>query len=169
MKDELVYKSIFKGKKELTESKQEQLFTIMESLRDMNKALKEADSEDANPNAIGDIVNKVEDLVVAAIKTLGVTSDTTSELIGTAGTLEDLADEEEMIQAIDASAIAADEIQEGFDPVYDADGNIVNYGTDEMGMESGMMDYEDEMMVDDYDIYESANDKKKPLKKFRKN
>ena len=175
MKDELLYTSVFKEKKELSESKQAQLFTIMESLRDMSKTLKEAD--EANPNAIATIITKVEDLVVNAIKTLGVTSDTTSELIGTAGTLESLADEEAMIQAIDSSAVEADQIQEEFEPVYDSDGNIVNYGPQEDFMDDDLMlgsginnglGYEDEMMVDEYNGYESRQNKKRPLKKFKR-
>ena len=165
MKDELLYKSVFKGKSELNESKQAQLFTIMESLREVSKSLKEAD--EANPNAIATIVTKVEDLVVNAIKTLGVTSDTTSELIGTAATLTDLADEEAMIQAIDDSAIEADSIQEEFEPVYDSEGNIVNYGPENVMFDDGL-EYDDEIMVDEYNGYESRQNKKRPLRKFKK-
>ena len=173
MKDDMIYRSIFKGKADLKENRQKQLKSIVESLRVLKGKLREEDGDlldvstdvdTATPEAIADIIGKVEDLVVDAITTLGATDEVTSELIGTAGSLESMKDEEEMIAAIDASAEEADDIQEGFDPMYDSMGG---YLEDE---------YEDEMLIDepmmmDYDddyVYES---KRKPTKvrKFNKN
>jgi len=168
-----MYKSMYKGKQGLRENKQKQLFKIIESLRILKKKLREedGDTEDltgavdtatedtASPEAIAKIIDDVEGLVINAIETLGATNDVTTELIGTAGTLETLQDEEEMMAAIDASAKEAESIQEEFEPVYDAQGNIVNYSPENMDNDDFDMDddlddfsdnpYEDDLLIDD--------------------
>ena len=103
-----IYKSIFKNKKALQESKQKQLKTIVEQLNVLKKKLREEDEDimdvsteetELNPAAISDIIDKVEDLVISAVETLGATDEVTSELIATAGSLEAMEDEEDNIYA----------------------------------------------------------------------
>jgi len=180
MKADMVYKSIFKQKEAVKESKSKKLFQIRESLNLLKRKLREegeedivGESDELNPEGIASIIDKVEDLVVDAINTLGATDPVTSELIDTVSTLEVAEDEAEMMAAIDASAQEAEAIQEDFEPVYDSMGNIVNevieddFVDDEMLLDDGIGydDFDDE---DDLGYYESKKRTAVKVKKFKK-
>jgi hypothetical protein len=188
MKSQLIYKSIFKGKRGLQENKSKKLYKIVESLRQLKSKLREEEDElavstatdetvEANPDAIADIIDKVEDLVVDAIDTLGATDDVTSELINTVGTLEASKEEENIVAEIEQMSQEADEIQEDFDPVYDPDGNIINVSPEDTMMGNAIID--DEYAVDEFSsmedagVYESFSRRrgreKRPMRKFPKN
>lgn len=181
------YKSRYKGNQGLKENRQKKLLSIVESLKKCKRKLKEEDGEGvedltdtdlkdtANPDAIAKIIDDVEGLVINAIQTLGATDSVTTELIGTAGTLETLQDEEEMIADIDASAKEAYVIQEEFEPVYDPMGNIINYSQEDSLIDDSFGDdddfsdevydnefddsYEDGLMVDnDFDMMDDFSD-----------
>lgn len=181
------YKSRYKGNQGLKENRQKKLLSIVESLKKCKRKLKEEDGEGvedltdtdlkdtANPDAIAKIIDDVEGLVINAIQTLGATDSVTTELIGTAGTLETLQDEEEMIADIDASAKEAYVIQEEFEPVYDPMGNIINYSQEDSLIDDSFGDdddfsdevydnefddsYEDGLMVDnDFDMMDNFSD-----------
>ena len=171
--EKLIYKSMYKNKgRAFKEDQTKKLFKIREELKQIKSTLKEQEDE-ANPEAVEAIIDKVEDLVVSAVQTLGATDEVTQELIATTEVLEDIADEEQMIKDIEELSDEADEIQESleedFEPVYDLEGNVINYNPEDDI-------YDDEMYLDDDDFidddeigyYEKYDRKSKKVKKFRK-
>jgi hypothetical protein len=183
--EELIYKSMFKGTKELKESKTQKLSKIVESLKDLKKKLREEDDDLSvstadvtdtteekpidNAAGIASIIDKVEDLVVDAIQTLGVTSDTTTELISTAGALENAKNEEQMIASIDASAKEADGIQEDFGQ--DAGSGYMggmNTDMNDLDDEEIFADDDDEYGLDEFDNEEDYGMYEKYVKKFNR-
>ena len=174
--EKLIYKSMYKNKgKAFKEDQTKKLFKIREELKQIKSSLREQEDE-ANPEAVESIIDKIEDLVVSAVQTLGATDEVTQELIATAEVLEDIADEEQMIKDIEELSNEADEIQESleedFEPIYDLEGNVINYSPeddmydDEMYLDDDI--YGDGMLSDELGYYEKYDRKSKKVKKFRK-
>lgn len=87
-----IYQSIYKPKKKV-DPRIEKLNSIKESLKQLKKQLREDDNislDDTQDQSVSveTVIDKVEDALIDAIKTLGATNEITSQLIDTVGKIE---------------------------------------------------------------------------------